>query len=123
MIRRRMWNHLLRGGAVALFMGLGGAAIQGQDVEMFGEHYGNVPPPGYYETLRLDPTAYSFKRGFRPPPRFDGGAGAFAPARVVGPRSGPGLAHSERFPGCFAYLLGVGVPGFRDEHDPVLLSL
>jgi M6 family metalloprotease-like protein len=57
---------------------------------MFGEHYGVRPPAGYYETLRSDPTAFRFKRGFRPTLRPVAGGGP-GRARVLGPRSGPVL--------------------------------
>ena len=53
---------------ISLFAGLIVAAavapdvLVAQDVEELGRRHGVTPPPGYYEVLARDPTAYQFRQ-------------------------------------------------------------
>jgi M6 family metalloprotease-like protein len=95
---------------------LAAAGYQGrvvaQDVELLARIHGTRPPPGYYDVIRRDPTAFSFKRamirrGLRIrdlPDRRGGGAAltrtyqtAFAEAMQLGPDRAP-VSGSFRFP-------------------------
>ncbi len=74
----------------ACFLSLGVSAAAGQDVEMFGRHYGTRPPPGYYRTLASDPTAFRFRRGRALRMRVLMSQSVQpGPALTLGPREGP----------------------------------
>lgn len=80
--------------ATVILCGASARGLGAQDVEMLGRHYGTRPPPAYYDALRRDQAAFSFRRGRAQRLRVESATrsfyeGARAPAMALGPREGP----------------------------------